>query len=157
MSHRSNGVPVDGKGRRRPRDQREVNGEVADAVDTALRSAFKPWDGSDEDPGEQRRGAAAEFRRRLEMGDYQELLDRQLSDVIAQAAQDRSLVREIGALHFVLTRLLAEEDDSAKLAASVARVSSVLVQAARVQRAISGEVADGLTEAMTRILAELDD
>ncbi|HEV2106632.1 MAG TPA: hypothetical protein VGR16_00055 [Thermomicrobiales bacterium] len=130
---------------------------MADAVDTALRSASEPWAGPDEDPGELPRGAAAEFRRRLEMGDYQELLDRRLSDVIAQAAQDRSLVREIGALRFVLARLLAEEDDPAKLAASVARVSSVLVQATRAQRAISGEVADGLTEAMTRILAELDD
>ncbi len=78
--------------------------------------------------------------------------------MIAQAAAERSLADEIGALRFVLARLLAEEQgqDAAKLAASVARVAGVAVQAARAQRAIGGELADGLTEALTQILAEFD-
>ncbi|MGI8643678.1 MAG: hypothetical protein ACR2LS_06130 [Thermomicrobiales bacterium] len=125
------------------------------AVDTALRAAASRAD--DEDAEEQRRNAAATFRRWLEQGNFPALFDQKLSNVIAQAAQERNLSTEIGSLRFVLARLLAEEEDVGKLATSVARVSSVLVQATRVQRTIGGEVADGLTEAMTRILAELDD
>jgi hypothetical protein len=150
------GIGVGRKGQRQS-DRKEANPTFVGAVDAALRHPLGAFDDSDDDPDEQRRTAAAEFCRRLERGNYHELFDRRLSDVIAQAAQERNLATEIGALRFVLARLLAEEDDIAKLAASVARVSSVLVQAARVQRAISGEVADGLTEAMTRILAELGD
>jgi hypothetical protein len=76
--------------------------------------------------------------------------------VIAQAAAERSLADEIGALRVVLARLLLEEDDLAKLVPGVARLTSVTVQAARAQRAIVGEQADGLTEAIAQILAELD-
>ncbi len=96
------------------------------------------------------------FRRRLKQGDYQSLFEGRLKEVIAQAAAERSLTDEIGALRFVLARLLAEEEDVTKLATSVARVATVAIQAARTQRAISGELADGLTEALTQILTELD-
>jgi hypothetical protein len=42
------------------------------------------------------------------------------------------------------------------LAKAVARVASVSIQAARAQRAISGQLAEGLTDAITQILAEFD-
>jgi hypothetical protein len=135
----------------------ELVGEARGIADAVVRAAG--------DDGEENDGAAArarrateEFRRRLEDGDYRGLYDRRLSGVIAQAAAERSLDDEIGALRFVLARLLAEEQeqDAAKLAASVARVVGVAVQAARAQRAIGGELADGLTEALTQILAEFD-
>ena len=124
------------------------------AADAVARAVFHVEEAEAE---ERQQHAAAEFRRRLEQGSFAALFERRLGEVIAEAAQERNLSTEIGALRFVLARLLAEEADVAKLAASVARVSAVLVQATRVQRTISGEVADGLTEAMTRILAELDD
>ena len=129
---------------------------IADAV---LRSTEEIDDGEIGDGAAARARRATEaFRRRLEAGDYRGLYDRRLSGVIAQAASERSLDDEIGALRFVLARLLAEEQeqDAAKLAASVARVVGVAVQAARAQRAIGGELADGLTEALTQILAEFD-
>ena len=110
----------------------------------------------EEDAGERRRRAGALFRKRLAQGDYRALFERRLGEVIAQAAADRSLTDEIGALRFVLARLLAEEDDLTKLATSVARVAAVAIQGARAQRAISGEAAGDLTDAVTRILAELD-
>lgn len=158
MSQPSSAAGIGGgtKGQRQS-DRKGANTILVGAVDAALRNPLGTFDDPDDDPDGQQRTAAMEFRRRLERGNYHELFDRSLSDVIAQASQERNLATEIGALRFVLARLLAEEDDVAKLAASVARVSSVLVQATRVQRTISGEVADGLTEAMTRILAELDD
>jgi hypothetical protein len=100
--------------------------------------------------------AVAEFRRRLDEGDYRRLFDEKLKEVIAQAAVERGLADEIGALRVVLARLLLEEDDLSKLVTGVARLASVTVQAARAQRAIVGEAADGLTEAIAQILAELD-
>ncbi len=109
-----------------------------------------------EEAGERRRRAGEAFRRRVEAGDSRGLFDRRLGEVIAQAAAERSLADEIGALRYVLARLLAEEEDPAKLAASVARVAGVAVQAARAQRAVTGDLADGLTAALTQILTELD-
>lgn len=105
---------------------------------------------------DERAEAAAEFRRRLDEGDYRRLFDATLREVIAQAAAERGLADEIGALRVVLARLLLEEDDLSKLVTGVARLASVTVQAARAQRAIAGEQADGLTEAIAQILAELD-
>jgi hypothetical protein len=100
--------------------------------------------------------AVAEFRRRLESGDYRQLFDDKLKDVIAQAAAERGLTDEIGALRVVLARLLLEEEDLSRLVNGVSRLTSVTVQASRAQRAIAGEMADGLTEAIAQILAELD-
>ncbi|HEY7036016.1 MAG TPA: hypothetical protein VH482_32080 [Thermomicrobiales bacterium] len=105
---------------------------------------------------DERTAAAAEFRRRLDEGDYRGLFDQTLREVIAQAAAERGLADEIGALRVVLARLLLEEADLSKLVTGVARLASVTVQATRAQRAIAGEQADGLTEAIAQILAELD-
>jgi hypothetical protein len=100
--------------------------------------------------------AGAEFRRRLEEGEYRRLFDEKLKQVIAQAAIERGLADEIGALRVVLARLLLEEDDLSKLVSGVARLASVTVQAARAQRTIAGEVGDGLAEAINQYLAELE-
>jgi hypothetical protein len=105
---------------------------------------------------DERAAATAAFRRRLDAGDYRRLYDETLREVIAQAAAVRGLADEIGALRVVLARLLLEEDDLSKLVAGVARLASVTVQATRAQRAIAGEQADGLTDAIAQILAELD-
>jgi len=104
--------------------------------------------------------ARARFQERLERGEYEGLLDENVSQIIGQAARamaEQGLTDEIGALRFSLMRLLAEEKDAAKLAGNVARVASVAVQAARTQRAISGDAAEGLTSALTQILTELDE
>lgn len=100
------------------------------------------------------------FLKRLEQGEYAALFDDNVSRVIAQAAQamkDHGPDDEIGALRFVLARLLAEEVDPTKLATSVTRVVTAAMQAARTRRAIGGETAEGLTSALTHILAELDE
>lgn len=132
---------------------------AADAMATMTRSATGDEDeaAATEDAGEERRRAAAAFARRLAQGDYRALFDPRLSEVLAQAAAERSLADEIGALRFVLARLLAEEQDLTKLATHVASVTRASIQAARAQRAISGELADSLTAAVTQILAELDE
>lgn len=99
---------------------------------------------------------AAEFQRRLASGDYRQLFGEVLREIVEQAAEEPGLADEIGVLRVVLARLLVEERDPAQLAASVSKVAGVAIQAARAQRAISGEGADGLTGAITQILMELD-
>ena len=99
---------------------------------------------------------AAEFQRRLANGDYRHLFGQVLREIIEQAGNEPSLKDEIGILRVVLAKLLVEESDVTQLASSVARVAAVAIQAARAQRAISGETAEGLTDAITRILVEMD-
>ena len=103
-----------------------------------------------------RLGKAAAFRERLEAGDYRELFGGRLGEVMAQAAEEAGVADELGALRIVLARLMEEEDDLVVLAGLVARVASVSIQAARLQRAISGQLAESLTDAVTTILADLE-
>jgi hypothetical protein len=71
-------------------------------------------------------------------------------------AAETGLSEEIEALRFVLHRLLSEEDDLARLAAGVARIASVVIQAAKAQQALSGHRSDELAAALMRELDELD-
>lgn len=103
-----------------------------------------------------RRAAKAAFRERLESGDYRELFGGRLGEVMAQAAEEAGVTAELGALRVVMARLMEEEDDLVVLAGLIARVSSVSIQAARIQRAITGQLAESLTDAVTTILADLD-
>jgi hypothetical protein len=98
--------------------------------------------------------SAALFRERLARGEYRLLLDPEMWEVITAAGAERGLANEIGLLRVVLARLLVEETDPGRLAQNASRVAGVLVQAARAQHALSGEMADGLAEAVTHILAE---
>lgn len=105
---------------------------------------------------ERRRAAAAAFRERMESGAYRDLFGDRLGPLMEQAASEAGVGDELGALRFVLARLLAEEDDPVTLAKAVARVASVSIQAARAQRAINGQLAEGLTDAITQILSEFE-
>lgn len=105
-------------------------------------------------PPFEERDAAELFQERLAQGDYRSLLEPEVWEAIDSAGAERGLSNEIGLLRVVLVRLLSEEPDPSRLAQGVARVTSVLVQAARAQRAISGESAEGLAEAVTQILME---
>lgn len=105
---------------------------------------------------DQAEAARAEFRRRLEEGRYAALFDRRLADVIAEAAERMDVKDEIGVLRYVMAKVIAEESDPVELADATTRLVSAIVAAARAQRAIQGDVADSLTQAITQILAELD-
>ena len=72
--------------------------------------------------------------------------------MIACAGSEGSLSDEIGALRLVLARVLAEEEDPARLATSIPRIVDAVVQA---QRTLSGTMAEDLTEALTQVLIEL--
>jgi hypothetical protein len=102
-----------------------------------------------------RQKAAAEFRARMDSGDYRGLFGERLSALMAQAAADGGVADELAVLRIVMARLLAEETDPVVLAKSIARVAAVSIQAARAQRAINGQLAESLTEAITAIVAEV--
>ena len=75
---------------------------------------------------------------------------------MAQAAAEAGVGDELGALRIVMARLLTEEEDLVVMAQLIARIASVSIQAARGQRAISGQLADSLTDAVTAILVNLE-
>lgn len=103
--------------------------------------------------------AVPRFQERLELGEYRGLFDLNVKQVIDQAAahvSEHGLIDELGALRMVLARILLEEKDLARLVTNVTRVTSVAVRAAQAQRVISGKAADGLTDALTTILIEIN-
>ncbi|MBA2597062.1 MAG: hypothetical protein M3Q50_09490 [Chloroflexota bacterium] len=73
------------------------------------------------------------FRARLAAGNYDAVLGRGLRNSLRDAATDTGLETEIGALRLTLARLLQEETNPSRLAAGVARVAGVAVQAARLR------------------------
>jgi hypothetical protein len=92
---------------------------------------------SDEDDNAAARQTAAghaAFRARLAAGDYDAVLGPALRRVLRGAAADPGMEAEIGALRLALIRLLDEERDPSRLAAGVARLASVAVQAARLRQ-----------------------
>ena len=103
-----------------------------------------------------RQAAAAQFRARLETGDYRGLFGERLGALMTQAAAETGVDDEIAILRIVMARLITEEDDPVTLAKEISRVAAVSIQAARARRAINGQLAEGLTEALTSILTELD-
>ena len=75
---------------------------------------------------------------------------------MGQAAAARALDDEMGALRFVLARLLAEEEDTGKLALGVARVSRAAARVELARQRIDAGRGDDLAEALARVLAEMD-
>jgi hypothetical protein len=90
---------------------------------------------------------------------HRKALSRELVRLIDEAGRRGSLSDEIGALRAVLQRLLAELDeeqpDMQRLSENIPRVVNATVRALKAQRAISGETAGDLTEALTRVLIEM--
>ncbi len=87
-------------------------------------------------------------------------IERRVDAIVSRVASETGLEREsladeIGALRVVLARLLTEEEDATRLATSIPRVVDAVVRAVRAQRAISGEVAESLTGAVTQVLMDL--
>ena len=97
----------------------------------------------------------ATFRSRLVAGDYDAVLSPGLREVLRGAAADPGLDAEIGALRLAMVRLLDEERDASRMAAGVARVAGVAVQAARLRQG-SDAGADEMQTILRRVLEEID-
>lgn len=107
--------------------------------------------------GNERRERREAFQRRLERGEYGVLFDERLRDVMAQAAEERGLVAELGAARVVLARLLAEEEDLGKLALGVSRIITAAARVERVRHAIGAEMEHPLIARINDYLASLGD
>lgn len=97
-------------------------------------------DGDDDDllgqlPRGAEEGRQESFAERLSAGDYTSLLPPGLRDALRQASADAGLEAEMGALRVALLRLLQEERDPSRMAAGIARVAGVALQALRQQQA----------------------
>jgi hypothetical protein len=100
----------------------------------------------------ERRDGFAVFKDKLAAGNYDQMLGAGLGRTLRGAAADAGLEAEVGALRLALIRLLQEEQDPSRLAAGVARVAGVAVQAARLRL---GGNAD-LDDLRALLLGELD-
>ena len=78
-----------------------------------------------------------------------ELLD------LAQTVAAPSLADEIGILKVLIRRVIARKENREEALKLVGKAVDQLTRAWRVQRAISGEAADGLASAMAQLLDEL--
>lgn len=107
------------------------------------------------DDASRREERVSAFQQRLESANFRNLLPEKLTQIIAEAGREGSLTDEIGSLRVVLKRLMDEERDSQRLSESIPRVVNATVRALKAQRAISGETAGDLTEALTRVLLEI--
>ena len=114
-------------------------------------------DGVANEADEERERGAAECQSRLQQGDYRDLLERTLAKMIEQAGREGALTEEIGALRVVMKKLLKRDIDkhADELSVSIPRLVNAIVRALKTQRAISGQTAGDLTEALTRVLLEM--
>ncbi len=114
-------------------------------------------DGVANEAGEERERRAHEFWNRLEQGDYRDLLERTLAKLVEQAGREGALTEEIGALRVVMKTLLNTDlkEHADELSVSIPRLVNAIVRALKAQRAISGQTAGDLTEALTRVLLEM--
>lgn len=106
--------------------------------------------------GRQARSEA--FARTLRSGELHALVEQAVQQVIEETGAERSLEGEIGALRLILNRVIALDaldGDPAATAATVARLVDSIVRAVKMQRALSGDLADDLADALTTVLIEM--
>jgi hypothetical protein len=107
---------------------------------------------------DERRARELAFARLVREGRHGEVVEEALRAAIAAAGGDLSLGEEIGALRLMLRRVLAVDaldGDPRAAAQTMTRLVETIVRAVRMQRAISGDLSGGLSEALTRILTEI--
>lgn len=89
---------------------------------------------------------------------HEELVERTIRQLVESGGGDLSLGEEIGSLRLILKRVMAVDaldGDPRDTAQTVARLANSIVYAVQAQRAISGRLADDLTDALTKILVEM--
>ena len=98
------------------------------------------------------------FAEMARAGRHDELVERTICKLVESGGGDLSLSEEIGSLRLILRRVMAVDgldSDPKDTAQTVARLANAIVYAVQAQRAISGRLADDLTEALTTILIEM--
>jgi hypothetical protein len=104
---------------------------------------------------EERRRVAEVFRRRVARGEYGGLFDEPVRRILAQAAEEKALDQELGALRFMMARLLMEDGDPVRQALGISRVATAAARIVKTGASIE-EPRDTLQEWITEHLRELD-
>lgn len=98
------------------------------------------------------------FAEAVRGGQSSELVERTVAVVLETIGAELSLEQEIGALRLMLQRVIvmdALDGDPRDTVTTITRLVDSIVRAVRAQRAISGELADDLADALTTVLVEL--
>jgi HD-like signal output (HDOD) protein len=82
-------------------------------------------------------------------------IDRTLHACLTELGEERGLTIELGALRFVLLRLLQEDSDMTRLAGQAARVAGVAVQAAKAQGAMQSDDEDSFLSQMIERVGDM--
>lgn len=101
---------------------------------------------------------SARFAEAARAGRREELVERAVAAVLAAIGGELSLEQEIGALRLMLQRVIAMDaldGDPRDIAPTITRLVDGIVRAVRAQRAVSGELADDLSAALTTVLIEM--
>jgi hypothetical protein len=94
----------------------------------------------------------------LQAGSVEPLLTSGIARIIAEAGSgsgNDGIAQVLGTLRVVLHRLVTEERDLDALTRNVARITSILIRAARVQHQITSQDAASIVDALAVILAEI--
>lgn len=105
------------------------------------------------DEAEQRR---AEFFARIEAGDYSKLYTAKIAGLIEQAAQEKGLDTELGALRYVLAEVISTVEDPTEKARAAATVARAITLVSRTSRAAEGGLVEGLAELLHGVLGDMD-
>lgn len=106
----------------------------------------------------ERRIRSEAFADAVRQGRQDEMVERTVRKMMEISGGDRTLEQEIGALRLVLQRVIAVDmldGDVRETANTVARLADSIVRAVRAQRAISGDLAGDLSDALTTVLIEM--
>jgi hypothetical protein len=125
-------------------------GRAMDAVDG---QAGRRADGQMD--GDERARVREVFRRRVMRGEYGGLFDEPVRRILAEAAEEKGLDVELGALRLMMARLLMEDGDPIKQAVAISRVATAAARIVKTGAAIE-EPRDTLQEWITEHLRELD-
>lgn len=122
----------------RPETRREPRGSSADAS-----------------PTEESLRKFGRFRKAVRAGRYDALIGHGPRRTLRAAAADTGLEAEVGAIRLALLRLVNEEPDPNRVAAGVARLTAVAVQAARL-RHVPDNGMDEIAAILSKTLDEME-
>lgn len=132
---------------------KELGREVAalSASVTALEKA--EW-------GSEKREAARSFRQEVMRGEYAALFSSKFDEMLAESGKEHDLTEEIGMLRIAMRRVLTEEEEPARMAHGLAKLSGALGRAIVLQenreRMLGDEEETRLADQLNQILIDLE-
>ncbi len=110
--------------------------------------------------GIEKREAARAFRQEVMRGEYAALFSSKFDEMLADSGKEHDLTEEIGMLRIAMRRVLTEEEEPAKMAHGLAKLSGALGRAIHLQEARERTQGDEeetrLADQLNQILIDLE-